>query len=533
MKTAVIYARYSSDSQTEQSIEGQLRVCQQYAKEHDILVVDTYIDRAMTGTNDLRPDFQRMIRNSSKLQWEYVIVYKLDRFSRNRYENAIHKNTLKNNGVKLISAMENIPETPEGVILESLLEGMNQYYSLELSQKVSRGLKESYLKGNYTGGRQLFGYDTKDKKNIINTVEADIVKDIFIRYSHGQTANEIVADLKKQGVRGKTGRFLETTNIYKILFNPKYNGRAIHGGTTYTNIYPAIIDDELWEQVQAIHRTNEHSPGKKKDIYNFILSGKLFCEHCGTRLVGESGTSKTGQVHYYYNCLGRRRKHLKCDFKAMHKDELEQMVVKNICEVLSNEQNIKFLAKGLCKHMEQERNNNDELKYYEKKKQTALKSCNNLIKALEQGIITEQTKQRLKELEEEINTIDFEIAKQRQTKHLDITEEKIVEYLHSCFDSNFMDNIDIQKAIIDILIREIIIGNGRILIVYNFTKESPQNDPPDNIKELQKLAQSKENSSYSSYKTEKFPPSDNNPNPCVWIVFYCQILFHFQCLAAL
>ena len=123
MKKAAIYARYSSDAQTEQSIEGQLRVCQQYAKNNNILIVDTYIDRAMTGTNDMRPDFQRMVRDSAKRQWDYVIVYKLDRFSRDKYATTIHKHTLKENGVKLLSAMENIPDTPEGIILESLLEG--------------------------------------------------------------------------------------------------------------------------------------------------------------------------------------------------------------------------------------------------------------------------------------------------------------------------------------------------------------------------------------------------------------------------
>ena len=123
MKTAAIYARYSSDKQNEQSIEGQLRVCQNYAKTNDILIVDTYIDRAMTGTNDNRPDFRRMIKDSAKKQWDYILVYRLDRFSRNKYETAIHKKTLKDNGVKVISAMENIPDTPEGIILESLLEG--------------------------------------------------------------------------------------------------------------------------------------------------------------------------------------------------------------------------------------------------------------------------------------------------------------------------------------------------------------------------------------------------------------------------
>lgn len=123
MKTAVIYARYSCDKQTEQSIEGQLRTCNEYAERNDIIVVDTYIDRATTGTNDNRASFQKMLKDSNKRAWNYVIVYKLDRFSRDKYETAMHRHTLKINGIKLLSAMENIPDTPEGIILESLLEG--------------------------------------------------------------------------------------------------------------------------------------------------------------------------------------------------------------------------------------------------------------------------------------------------------------------------------------------------------------------------------------------------------------------------
>lgn len=126
MKTAVIYARYSSERQTEQSIEGQVRVCNEYAERNNILILDTYIDRAMTGTNDNRTDFQRMLKDSAKQAWDYVLVYKLDRFSRNKYEMAMHKKTLRDNGVKIVSAMENIPDTPEGIILESLLEGFKR-----------------------------------------------------------------------------------------------------------------------------------------------------------------------------------------------------------------------------------------------------------------------------------------------------------------------------------------------------------------------------------------------------------------------
>ena len=141
-----------------------MRVCQEYAERNGILIVANYIDRAMTGTNDNRPDFQRMIKDSAKREWDYVLVYKFDRFSRNKYETAIYKKALRDNGVKVISTTELIPDSPEGIIFESMLEGYAEYYSAELSQKVRRGMNETRLKGNYTGGHILYGYKKQEKK---------------------------------------------------------------------------------------------------------------------------------------------------------------------------------------------------------------------------------------------------------------------------------------------------------------------------------------------------------------------------------
>ena len=163
LRTAAIYARYSSESQTEQSIEGQVRVCKQFAEKNDLLVVGQYIDRATTGTNDNRAAFQQMLRDSKRKQWSVVIVYKLDRFARNKYESVVNRKKLTDNGVELVSAMENIPDTPEGKLFLAVIEGFNEYFSEDLKQKVNRGLKESWLKGNATGGRDIFGWDLKDK----------------------------------------------------------------------------------------------------------------------------------------------------------------------------------------------------------------------------------------------------------------------------------------------------------------------------------------------------------------------------------
>ena len=164
MKRAVIYARYSCSHQTEQSIEGQLTVCNSYAEREGFTIVSTYIDRAMTGRNDFRPDFQRMIKDSANHTFDYVLVYKLDRFARNNYDHVINKKKLKDNGVTLVSACENISDSPDGILLESIYTGLNQYYSAELSEKVKRGNAESRKKGFYTGGYLLYGYKVIDKK---------------------------------------------------------------------------------------------------------------------------------------------------------------------------------------------------------------------------------------------------------------------------------------------------------------------------------------------------------------------------------
>ena len=509
MKTAVIYARYSSDSQTEQSIEGQLRVCQEFAKNNDILIVDTYIDRAMTGTNDMRPDFQRMIKDSNKRAWDYVLVYKLDRFSRNKYETTIHKHTLKENGVKVLSAMENIPDSPEGIILESLLEGMNQYYSAELSQKVHRGLNESYRKGQYTGGAVIFGYDVVDKKNVINPAEAEIVKEIFTKYSQGYTAVALSKDLQARGIRTKKGLYITDKKIYKILANTKYNGKIRHGDTVYDNIYPKIIDDVLWQKVQDIHTENKHAPGRKKEIFDFILSGKLYCGDCHRPMVGESGTSKLGRVYYYYSCLAKRRKQHPCKLKSVDKQWLEDIVINSTWSLLADEGIVRYIAETLCKMHEEETKRNTVIKSLEAQRQNALKASRNLIAAIEQGIVTEQTKIRLKELEAQIAGLDFDIEQEKQRTYTFLSADKIESYLNSVICGDIQE-MPVRKLIVKTCVREVILDNDSVTITYNFTENyTKYKISKETIAEVkrQSLKKTANNQNRCSNKLPSLPPS--------------------------
>lgn len=530
MNKAVIYARYSSDTQTEQSIEGQLRVCQQYAKANNILIVGTYIDRAMTGTNDLRPDFQRMIKDSSKHQWDMVIVYKLDRFSRDKYESTIHKHTLKENGVKLVSAMENIPDSPEGIILESLLEGMNQYFSAELSQKVLRGMRESYLKGNYTGGILLYGFNVIDKKVVIDEQEGPIVKEIFAKFAQGYTVVEIADNLKSRGIRTKKGEYLIDKKIYRMLGNTKYTGKVRHGDTVYSNIYPQLIDEHTWQAVQTIRNANKHLPGQKKDIYEFILSGKLICGDCKQKMVGISGTSHTGAKHYYYTCLSRPRKRRPCELHSVGKQYLEDIVIQTTWRFLSEKSTVKQIAETLYQMHERDCRSNSILKSLENQRSAALKATQNLISAIEQGFLTEQTKIRLKELETQISQLDFDIEQEKQRSYTYLTPQIIEDFLNSVICGD-IENMEIRKAIVKVFIREIILYNDKIVITYNFCDTfSKHQITKTDIKAIEKQS---ETAAFSyplgSNKLSSPAPYENNTNPKTeFVLFFVRKFFEMR-----
>ena len=183
----VIYARYSSDSQREESIDGQLRECYAFAEKQGISIMDTYIDRALSAKTDNRPAFQQMIKDSAKQKFDLIIVWKLDRFARNRYDSARYKNTLKKNNVKVVSATENISDGSEGILLESVLEGMAEYYSADLSEKVTRGMTENALKCKFNGGTVPIGYViNKEQFFEVDPVKAPYVVEAFEAYANGK-----------------------------------------------------------------------------------------------------------------------------------------------------------------------------------------------------------------------------------------------------------------------------------------------------------------------------------------------------------
>ena len=465
MKTAVIYARYSSDSQTEQSIEGQLRVCEEYAQKNNILILNTYIDRAMTGTNDNRPDFQRMIKDSSRKEWNFILVYKLDRFSRNKYESAIHKKTLKDNGVKVLSAMENIPDTPEGIILESLLEGMNVYYSAELSQKVKRGMRETRLKGFYQGGGLPYGYKVVDRKVVIDETKAETVRFMYDSYSKGVTVKTMIAELTAKGILYKGKPFAPNT-VYGILRNEKYSGLYRKDDEIIDNIYPQLIPTDTYQKVREKAEKNKFGKRSIKTVY--LLRHKVKCGYCGRPISAETGTARNGEVKRYYKCIGRKKDNNGCIKTQIPKEFLEEFVSNVIIEKLIDTQNIDTIIAEIMRR--QNLNENSNLKMLSNEKSRIDRALDNLVTAIENGITSNTTNKRLHDLEKQQEEIEKQILIERSKTVVKLNERDIRQYYEQALRLE-------MPMLINFLVKEIVLYNDKIEIYFNTPiKTSPDDE---------------------------------------------------------
>ena len=315
-RQVILQAAETLDNQREESIEGQIRECTAYAEKNGITIVKHYIDRAISAKTDNRPEFQQMIKDSDKKLFDIVLVWKLDRFARNRYDSARYKTQLKKNGVKLMSATEIISEGPEGIILESVLEGYAEYYSADLSEKVIRGMTENALKGKFTGGAIPFGYIINaDHRFEIDPLTAPFVAKTFQRYNDGQTMREIRDWLNEKGVKNQRGGLMTFNVIQHMLSNRRYIGELKYRDVLIPDAIPPIVSVELFNDVQEKMLKNKKAPARRKAEDDYLLTTKLFCGYCGALMFGESGTSRTGEVHRYYKCA-TAKKHKGCKKKT-------------------------------------------------------------------------------------------------------------------------------------------------------------------------------------------------------------------------
>ena len=466
--TAVIYARYSSDNQREESIEGQIRECTAYAEKNGITIVKHYIDRAISAKTDNRPEFQQMIKDSDKKLFDIVLVWKLDRFARNRYDSARYKTQLKKNGVKLMSATEIISEGPEGIILESVLEGYAEYYSADLSEKVIRGMTENALKGKFTGGAIPFGYIINaDHRFEIDPLTAPFVAETFQRYNDGQTMREIRDWLNEKGIKNKRGGPMTFNVIQHMLSNRRYIGELKYRDVLIPNAIPPIVSVELFNDVQEKMLKNKKAPARRKAEDDYLLTTKLFCGYCGALMFGESGTSRTGEVHRYYKCA-TAKKHKDCKKKTVRKQWLEDLVVNQTMQLVKDDAAMESI---IAKVMELQDKENTNIPLYEKQLRDAESGIQNMLNAIQAGILTSSTKERLEQLEETKRELEARIAEEKLAKPK-VTEEFIRFWLLR-FRKLDMSLKDQRQALVDTFINAIYLYDDKVLITFNY-KEGTQ-----------------------------------------------------------
>ena len=469
--TAVIYARYSSDSQREASIEGQLRDCKAYAEKNGITVVGTYIDRAYSAKTDDRPDFQRMIKDSAKKIFDVVLVWKLDRFARNRFDAVNYKYQLEKNGVHLVSAMEPISQGPEGIMVESMLIGMAEYYSAELALKVARGERENALQCKYNGGIVPLGFTIgkEDRLYHIDPETAPIVQEIFTRYANGEPAEKIAASLNERGLRTRTGKPFVKNSFFQIFRNRRYIGEYRYKDIVTPGGIPAIVDEDLFDRVQQRFEQNRIAHGRpaKEDV-SYLLTTKLFCGKCGTLMGGESGTSHMGNTYYYYKC-GNAKRHGKahCDLKAIRKEPLERFVVDTAIKVIFNDEIIEQLIDLV---MEAQQKENTRLPVLKDQLRDTEKRLANLLEAIEQGILTSTTKQRLDELEARKEALNTSILEEELKKPV-LTREWM-RFWFEKFRKGDMRDMEHQRQIIDTFVNSVYVFDDRVVLNFNFTDDS-------------------------------------------------------------
>ena len=466
--TAVIYARYSSDNQREESIEGQIRECTAYAEKNGITIVKHYIDRAISAKTDNRPEFQQMIKDSDKKLFDIVLVWKLDRFARNRYDSARYKTQLKKNGVKLMSATEIISEGPEGIILESVLEGYAEYYSADLAEKVVRGQTENILKGRCNGGRGTFGYTLdSERKFHIDPLTSPFVLESFKKYNEGSTMKEIRDWLNENGIKNPVGGAFTYNSVEHMLKNRRYIGELKFRDVVVPDAIPPIIPLELFEDVQKKIAKNKKAPARRKAEDDYLLTTKLFCGYCGALMFGESGTSRTGEVHRYYKCA-TAKKHKGCKKKTVRKQWLEDLVVNQTMQLVKDDAAMESI---IAKVMELQNKENTNIPLYEKQLRDAESGIQNMLNAIQAGILTSSTKERLEQLEETKRELEARIAEEKLAKPK-VTEEFIRFWLLR-FRKLDMSLKDQRQALVDTFINAIYLYDDKVLITFNY-KEGTQ-----------------------------------------------------------
>ncbi len=507
---AVLYARFSSNNQRDESIDAQERVIKEFARSNNVEIIREYVDRAKSATTDDRPNFQQMIADSAKKDFELVLVHKLDRFARNRNDSIMNRMRLQRNGVALLSVTEPLDDkSPEAIILQAVLEAMAEYYSKNLAREVRKGLKENALKCQHTGGRPPLGYDVdkETRQLIINPVEAEAVRIIYKMTINGHGYHDILTCLNDSGYKTKAGRAFGKNSLFEILRNPKYKGEYTFNRSAEANPYtkcrnmhphhprddlivipggvPQIVSDEDFNLVQQIlAQRRRHSEQAKHHREVYLLSGKIYCGVCGCRFAGNRKNSKGKRFpNITYRCNNRARRTGKdCSNKEINRDYLETFVLSKIEEAIFNEKTASIILERFQKYLkEQQTAKNETLRRLSKEIETIEKKQNNLTNIIADGLSDKQMQsillQEIKKLDVQKDALSLRLHQEEAALQVERPDRKILEKCFQKARQLFRSRqLKEQQELVNLYVEKIIVYPDQVEVILNLISLSLQQD---------------------------------------------------------
>ena len=478
-RTAVAYARYSSAGQRDVSIEQQLLDIRAFAKREGYTLVHEYADHARSGfkNTSARTAFQSMMASAETGAFDTVISWKVDRFGRNREESALFKGRLRRFGVKVLYAMEPIPEGSAGVLLEGMLEATAEWYSRQLSENVTRGMTDNARRCLYNGTR-ILGYTRgPDGRYALQPDEAAVVRNIFSLYTSGMSAARICRQLNAQGVRTSRGCAFAPESLLRLLSNERYTGVYIWGDIRVPGGMPAIIEKSVFEEAQRMK--NKSSRHIEQHAVDFLLTGKAFCGLCGAAMIGDSGVSHTGDRHYYYACQSRKARK-GCTKKSHRKDILESSVVDFILDHVLSDEEIGRIADTVMALQEDELKSSP-LASMEAERSEIVKQIDNINNAIAAGVWSSTTVTKLKSLEDAAETLRVSIETLRYSQSQLLDRDRVLFFLHRFTKGDRNDPL-LRRSIIETFVNAVYVFDDHLDLVINNVegnKRFPLSDLPD------------------------------------------------------
>ena len=471
---AVIYARYSSQKQNDESIEQQIDVCQEYAAQHNLTIIGTYADRATTGTDDKREQFQRMIQDAELGTFGTIVAYKSNRISRKMLQAMLYEEQLKRCGVRIVYAKEEYGDTVSGRFMLRSMMNLNQFYSENLGEDVKRGMTMGAKEGKAMSVPP-FGYKIENGQFAVDDEQAKTVRKVFEMYADGYAVSEIAEAIK--GTRRTNGKPLGEHSVRDMLTKRMYIGEYSWNGIIYNNVEPIIARD-LFDSVQNRRSSSTMHPQRHIVTENYYLTGKLFCADCASYFTGYSGVSHTGKRFYYYRC-----KNKECPHRLIRKDKLERKVFEECRNFCLNGEMLKHVSKQVYQYIKNQQASNTEVKELKRTIADCERRIANIQNALEQGIIDIGLNDRIKVLRETKQEAERELSRYITTTEIKLSdvEKSLNEFARKVVSAGE----DSFRMILNRFVYSIDVKGDKIIITFNIFKSDKQKETPADLESVE------------------------------------------------